>query len=48
MHRVIEQEIRLAYYDRIMGSLPVAMKEEKDVPMLNDPAPVYPFDFPSE
>lgn len=34
MHRVIELEIRLAYQERIMDTLPDEMQDEKDAPAL--------------
>jgi hypothetical protein len=46
MHRLIEMEIRLAYHDRIMESLPPAMQlvEDMHAPALQPPDPLFPFE----
>lgn len=46
MHRLIEMEIRLAYHDRIMESLPPAMQLIEDVhaPALQPTDPLFPYE----
>jgi nuclear cap-binding protein subunit 1 len=46
MHRLIEMEIRLAYHDRIMESLPPAMQLTEDVyaPALQPTDPLFPYE----
>ena len=46
MHRLIEMEIRLAYHDRIMESLPPAMQlvEDMHAPALQPPDPLFPYE----
>ncbi|KAJ9108107.1 hypothetical protein QFC19_002572 [Naganishia cerealis] len=46
MHRLIEMEIRLAYHDRIMESLPPAMQliEDMHAPALQLPDPLFPYE----
>ncbi|KAJ9092035.1 hypothetical protein QFC21_007015 [Naganishia friedmannii] len=48
MHRLIEMEIRLAYHDRIMESLPPAMQlvEDMHAPALQPTDPLFPYESP--
>lgn len=50
MHRLIEMEIRLAYHDRIMESLPPAMQLVEDMyaPALQPPDPLFPYESEGE
>ena len=49
MRRVVELEIRLAYHDRIMQTLPDAMlAEDSDVIPAEPPEPVWPYEKDGE
>jgi nuclear cap-binding protein subunit 1 len=50
MHRLIEMEIRLAYHDRIMESLPPAMQliEDMHAPALQPTDPLFPYENKGE
>lgn len=41
MHRLIELEIRLAYQERILDTLPEEMQDEKSAPALQMPEPAF-------
>lgn len=46
MHRLIELEIRLAYQERILETLPDEMVDETSAPALQMPDPVFPYESP--
>jgi len=48
MHRLIELEIRLAYQERVLETLPEEMQDERDAPALQMPDPVFVYEDPSE
>jgi nuclear cap-binding protein subunit 1 len=48
MHRLVELEIRLAYQERVLETLPEEMQDERDAPALQMPDPVFVYEDPSE
>jgi uncharacterized coiled-coil protein SlyX len=46
MHRLIELEVRLAYQERVLETLPDEMQDEKDAPALRMPDPVFEYEEP--
>jgi len=44
MHRLIELEVRLAYQERVLETLPEEMQNEKDAPALRMPDPVFEYE----
>lgn len=49
VHRALELEIRLSYYDRILKTLPVAFQDPSNSAMPDQaPGPIYEYEDPSK